>query len=843
MGEMRLSAAYELMRQAVREGEQAKVASIARHVLQYFPHNIKAKLYLGEALVAAGLHSEARATFLSVCESDPENFVALVGLSAIAEQTDQLNDAIYYLERAIEMRPDMSDIRTRLASMYQRTAKDDQYLQMTRVGLGRLFVRGRMFEQAIDEFQKLRATHPDRLDIVIALAESLWRNGDERAAHDVCMQAIVDAPQLLKANFIIGRYQTSRDAGVSGHYWQQAQLYDPMLETAKELFGEDTLPAIADWKLPEWDAQSWQQDAFVKSFNQAQVKYVSTEVIPTIRDADVQSVLTQMGQMGYEPVHDHENDCACLEVNDTSHDSTGVLVQRTLERHASMQTDDTRTLNVPADAMSAQVTELSPVVTAASLVAAMHETTPTASSVPTAEQRETTPVQPEVDDVVTESVSVNNAESPYDNVPFTIPDEITDDDRFLMTVLQKQQSYAESIAPHAAPIERFHNGILRIHTDQIRTITSSDDLYGMLARLEIAHQPSPTEDLREVIARTLGGGLIERPRVLPPRDMYIPKPVTPAAVAASTPVAVADKPKSVDPDDTARREDLLANLLSQPHSGLTEGMRGLSAALPRADRLQDDEDDDALDSLLASSLDEKPAATPQASSSADDTLLALLEHPEEALGAKSVESELDGLAVSRGMRLHDFGSQLVDAAVDVTDMLREIGLTTGEISSALVNQAVVNTGPLAPALIAQNAPQIPAKSIVKNDPVRPVDSVTPPRGNQEMSPSGNEAIDGYLRALKSDPENVVLRLSVARVAVQCSMFETAMSQYRTLVHHSALLDEVIVDLRDLLHTLDESYMRRECHRILGTAYARQGKMADAVAAFRMTKSSGAAPQL
>lgn len=831
MGEMSLSAAYELMRHAVREGEQVKVASIARHVLQYFPHNIKAKLYLGEALVAAGLHSEARTIFLSVCESDPENFVALVGLSAIAEQTDQLSDAIYYLERAIEMRPDMSDIRTRLASMYQRTAKDDQYLQMTRVGLGRLFVRGRMFEQAIDEFQKLRAVHPERLDIIVALAESLWRNGDEHAAYDVCTQAVAHAPQLLKANFIIGRYQTHRDTTQSAHYWQQAQLYDPMLETAKELFGDEALPPVADWMLPEWDAQSWQQDAFVKSFNQAQVKYISTEVVPTIRDTDVQTVLAQMGQMGYEPAHDHEADCACLDAHEVRHDSTGMLLQRTLERHASMQTDDTRTLSVPADALSAQVTELSPVVTAAAFIAAMNGTTADDA------QRVTTPVVPEEDDVVTEPVSMHAPAQAFDNVPFTIPDEMTDDDRFLMTVLQKQQTHADHVMSHAAPIERFHNGRLRIHTDQIRTISSSDDLYGMLARLEIAHQPSPTEDLREVIARTLGGGLIERPRVLPPRDLFIPKPAT----LVNAPVNPEVKPASAPPppvertDDHARSDDLLANLLSQPHSGLTEGMRGLSAALPRVDRVHSDELSAAL--LGTPNMRNESAH----SSSADDTLLALLEHPEEGIQTASAGSAFDGIAVSRGMRLHDFGDQLDDAAVDVTDMLREIGLTTGEISSAQVNNAVINTGPLPPSQIARNAPQIPAKSITVSEPVRPADVHTPPRNVREIQPSGNEAIDSYLRALKADPENVVLRLSVARVAVQCNMFDTAMSQYRALVHNSALLDDVIVDLRDLLHTLDESYLRRECHRILGTAYSRQGKMAEAVAAFRMTKSSGAPP--
>jgi tetratricopeptide (TPR) repeat protein len=253
--------------------------------------------------------------------------------------------------------------------------------------------------------------------------------------------------------------------------------------------------------------------------------------------------------------------------------------------------------------------------------------------------------------------------------------------------------------------------------------------------------------------------------------------------------------------------------------------------------------DESLDALLTNTKTPDVAVATSMPSSADDTLLALLEHPEEVMQAKSAASAFDGIAVSRGMRLHDFGDQLADAAVDVTDMLREIGLTTGEISSAQVNQAVINTGPLPPSQIARNAPQIPSKSITVSEPVRPADVHTPPRNVREIQPSGNEAIDSYLRALKADPENVVLRLSVARVAVQCSMFDTAMSQYRALVHNSALLDDVIVDLRDLLHTLDESYLRRECHRILGTAYSRQGKMAEAVAAFRMTKSSGAPPMI
>ena len=53
MNEMTLQSAYELMREAVGSGEHERLAGIARHVLSAFPQNLKAKLYLGEALIAA----------------------------------------------------------------------------------------------------------------------------------------------------------------------------------------------------------------------------------------------------------------------------------------------------------------------------------------------------------------------------------------------------------------------------------------------------------------------------------------------------------------------------------------------------------------------------------------------------------------------------------------------------------------------------------------------------------------------------------------------------------------------------------------------------------------------
>lgn len=72
------------------------------------------------------------------------------------------------------------------------------------------------------------------------------------------------------------------------------------------------------------------------------------------------------------------------------------------------------------------------------------------------------------------------------------------------------------------------------------------------------------------------------------------------------------------------------------------------------------------------------------------------------------------------------------------------------------------------------------------------------------------------------------------------MFETAIQQYKYLIRASALLEDVVNDLRDLIGEIDESFMRRECSLLLGNAYARQGKVQQAVEVYSMTHNRGRA---
>lgn len=866
MNEMTLQSAYELMREAVGSGEHERLAGIARHVLQAFPQNLKAKLYLGEALIAGSALAEAREMFEEVCASDPENIVAQVGLSTVAEREGDLVAATKYLERAMEIRPDMGELRPRLLNLYQRTARHDVYLHLSRSGLARLFMRSHAYSQAIPEFHQMALANPNHREHVVALAEALWRNGDETEAHEICQEVLLQAPQLLKANLIEARYQSSRDAVVSNKCWERAQALDPLLETAHELFGSDAVPTQREWVLPAWDDTAWyQQQVVSKASSGVRVTYLVTAQMPTVAAHEVESVLGQMRQMGRITDSDHDHDCACM-IDDTAHDSTGILLQRTLQRQAALQSDSSAATipatpphNTPAIATPAivtlaanftsAVTAIAPVINA-SMIQTMAldphmlgDDSPTPVATVTVNNNvripATTPVTPDADEVATEPVQLHGSGANMTAVPFNIDYPVDDDDRFLASVMQNKPADVVH-PPEPSTTDTPAVSSSRIDTTMIQTTPCSDDLYVLLARLEIKYHPAQTEDLRDVVARTLGGAhVIDRTRTPVDRDKRMADQAAKAAAVTleslldvHTPDYESGIPLAVPAQGG---DNLLATLLAQPGSGLTEGMRGLSATISRAEpdtRITPVETDETLTELLEHGLRKgSVAADDVARASAGDqathdALLALLE--DESVIVQQ-QPDFSQLSVSHGMRLHDFPADTQPNDLDVSQVIRDLGLTSGEMTAI--------TPDLEQLLVSEIPPAVAPKTST------PLANLVPPVDTASVAVSENLAIDGYLRALQEDPENGVLRLSVARVAIQCRMYDTALTQYRYLIRNGVLLEDVVNDLRDVLAEIGEPQIRRECSRLLGNAYAKQNKVQEAVEAYRMTLNSGPAPLL
>jgi hypothetical protein len=172
----------------------------------------------------------------------------------------------------------------------------------------------------------------------------------------------------------------------------------------------------------------------------------------------------------------------------------------------------------------------------------------------------------------------------------------------------------------------------------------------------------------------------------------------------------------------------------------------------------------------------------------------------------------------------------------------EEGAATGleevtPVPEAVEPPPVIEESPAPPAapLAAEEAP--PAPPPVAEAP--PAPPAMPARLVQHApvtmaAESGNPLLDNLARQVEAEPQNHVLRIALARVGGQVGMTDLALQQYRDLIKHGAMLDDVVADLGDLIAESEDDRVLRRLHKALGDAYTKQGRFAEAVAEYSWT---------
>ena len=241
MTEISLRAYCDEVKELIKADSHDQAIAVCQHILRLYPKYLEAYRLLGQACLEKGMHSEAEDFFNRVLSADPEDFLAYVGLSIISEERD-LDEAIRQMERAFELAPDNAEVRKELRRLYaQRDKVEKPRLKPTRGGLGRLYARGGQLQQAIEEFKGVLEEDEGRLDIQVALAEALWRNGQRLEASELCSDILEKLPNGLKANLIWGevwfhsdneelKEEATARLGI-------AQALDPENAVAQELLG------------------------------------------------------------------------------------------------------------------------------------------------------------------------------------------------------------------------------------------------------------------------------------------------------------------------------------------------------------------------------------------------------------------------------------------------------------------------------------------------------------------------------------------------------------------------------------------------------------------------------
>jgi len=255
---MSLQAAYDQARLWLESNDLDRAIGLAQHILSQYPDNLEAYRILGEAYLANRQLDRAQESFERVLRSDPENIPAHVGLGITSERQGQLARAITEFEQALEIKPDMTELRSQLLRLYaEGWGSEHAQLRLSRAGLARLYAKGHMLPQAIAEFRQVVADQPSRFDAMVALAETLWRDGQEEEAIALCRDILAVRPESLKANLLLGYLLLSSGNPDGERHWAAATRMDPYQSVARALF--ETLPQqpTEEPVIEEWDEAAW----------------------------------------------------------------------------------------------------------------------------------------------------------------------------------------------------------------------------------------------------------------------------------------------------------------------------------------------------------------------------------------------------------------------------------------------------------------------------------------------------------------------------------------------------------------------------------------------------------
>ncbi len=210
-----LRAYLDELKRMLEQEAPAEVISHCRHILRRFPQNIDTYRLLAKALLEKGHHenleehfAEAEEVFRRVLGAVPHDYVAHLGLSEVYNRSEELDQAIWHLERAYEQMPGNAMLQDALRELYIRRDGEEHAparIQLTRGALARQYMNGQLYDQAAAELRAALAQHPDRVDLQVLLAETLWSGWHEVEAGEAAVRVLKTLPNCLAANRILAQ--------------------------------------------------------------------------------------------------------------------------------------------------------------------------------------------------------------------------------------------------------------------------------------------------------------------------------------------------------------------------------------------------------------------------------------------------------------------------------------------------------------------------------------------------------------------------------------------------------------------------------------------------------------
>ncbi|HEY0753681.1 MAG TPA: tetratricopeptide repeat protein [Ktedonobacteraceae bacterium] len=221
---------------AISSGRIEEAMANCQNILTYFPEALEAQRLLGEVYLAQGQMEEAQQTFEWILTNDPENVIVYCDRALISERTSDIDTALDCYQQAYELSRGNTSIRQEFNQLSARVGQ--QEFMFSRAGLARLYMRGDLLTQAIQEWEAVLALNPDRLDARLGLMETYWREGTYERAEQEAMKLLEEVPTCLKALLFLAHIASISNTPRARDLLIRAQALDPELTMAQELFAD-----------------------------------------------------------------------------------------------------------------------------------------------------------------------------------------------------------------------------------------------------------------------------------------------------------------------------------------------------------------------------------------------------------------------------------------------------------------------------------------------------------------------------------------------------------------------------------------------------------------------------
>lgn len=219
---------------AISAGHIDEAMTRCQRLLTTFPDALEVQRLLGEVYLAQGHLEQAQQAFDWILTSDPENVVVYCDRALMSERMSDIETALDCYQQAYELSRANPQIRQEFNQLSARSGQPD--FMFSRAGLARLYMRGDLLIQAIQEWEAVLASTPGRLDARTGLLETYWREGLYDQVEQLANQILDEVPGCIKALLLLAHVTASHNIQRAKTLMQQAQALDPELSMATDLF-------------------------------------------------------------------------------------------------------------------------------------------------------------------------------------------------------------------------------------------------------------------------------------------------------------------------------------------------------------------------------------------------------------------------------------------------------------------------------------------------------------------------------------------------------------------------------------------------------------------------------